>query len=332
MKTAIVYHANCNDGLAAAMVATDELNKNNSIKDPIKIDYFEFNYNDCPISFINKAKEKEYDKIYILDFSFDVPDLKLICQCAKGDVVLIDHHEGAIDKLKQFLESNDRPSNLKDILNVEYSGAILTWMYFNQNWVYDNVPLFLKYINDRDLWQWKLPLSREFSAGINTLDRTITEWMEYYVLSVHSEHRDDAVNDPIKQIISFGTPLIKFQDNMIDYCIKNNTIETMLTVEDNGIVLMPTPRGCTPIKMVNAPKPIGSDVCSKLLKSGYKVAIYYEVSEKGVKVGVRSSKDSGFNCNTFCQYFNGGGHENSAGFRVQSVNELVMLIDGFVPN
>ena len=46
------------------------------------------------------------------------------------------------------------------------SGAGMAWDFFHPM---IPRPLFIDYIEDRDLWQWKLPYSREFSAGLKMI-------------------------------------------------------------------------------------------------------------------------------------------------------------------
>ena len=49
------------------------------------------------------------------------------------------------------------------------SGARLAWEYFHPERA---APQLVDYIEDRDLWRWQVPRSKEFSAGLNTMPMT----------------------------------------------------------------------------------------------------------------------------------------------------------------
>ena len=52
-------------------------------------------------------------------------------------------------------------------------GATLTWDYFYPN---KEVPLFVKYIEDRDIWLNKLPYFKEVFLGITMLQKKLELW------------------------------------------------------------------------------------------------------------------------------------------------------------
>ena len=54
---------------------------------------------------------------------------------------------------------HDIPNTLFDM---NHSGARLSWDFFHPGKL---PPKFINYIEDRDLWKWELPSSKEFSAA-----------------------------------------------------------------------------------------------------------------------------------------------------------------------
>ena len=60
--------------------------------------------------------------------------------------------------------------------DLKKSGAVLAW-----EWAHDHpVPWILEYIQDKDLWTWALPLSREINAAIAevTRQKPVAYWVE----------------------------------------------------------------------------------------------------------------------------------------------------------
>ena len=49
------------------------------------------------------------------------------------------------------------------------SGCRITWDYFYN----EECPLFIRMIEDRDIWKWLIPKSREFTAGLSTVCSSI---------------------------------------------------------------------------------------------------------------------------------------------------------------
>lgn len=105
-----------------------------------------------PIEEINKE-----DKVFILDFSVD-PEVMLSISLITSDIVWIDHHISAIEKLEGF-------SDLDGLRSVGTSGCELTWLYCLQGKTGHNVEIdeedrdqcesYVKLIGDRDVWDFK---------------------------------------------------------------------------------------------------------------------------------------------------------------------------------
>jgi hypothetical protein len=148
MKTALViYHDNCADGFTAAWAAWRQLGED--------AEYLPANYGDPP-------PEVDGREVYILDFSYPRAVLMAMKQRATYLHVL-DHHRTAAEDLK------DLPFATFDM---KRSGAGLAWSYFHQGepgWL-------VQYVEDRDLWRFALPDSKEANAWIGVAPRTFTRW------------------------------------------------------------------------------------------------------------------------------------------------------------
>jgi hypothetical protein len=135
----VFYHGECPDGFSAAWAAWKKLGD--------AAQYVALTHRSKPFDGLT-GKE-----IYFLDFSYEAPVLeKLVAN--NISVTVIDHHASMVDDIKhasKFVYDND------------HSGAVLAWNYFHPE---TKPPVFLKYIEDRDLWSWKLDKSPELTASI----------------------------------------------------------------------------------------------------------------------------------------------------------------------
>jgi len=142
----VLFHYPCQDGLSSGWIVNyfhKSYDKNIDIY-PIK--------HGSPYDY-SRLKNK---KIIFCDYSPSkevLDELELICD----EIKILDHHITALDALK------DKPYAIFDM---EKSGAGLTWEYF---YPLIEMPLFIQMVQDRDLWKWNIPDSKDFTAGLFTL-------------------------------------------------------------------------------------------------------------------------------------------------------------------
>lgn len=139
MSKYVLYHADCNDGMGAAYAAW--------LKFGDYAKYLPVQYN-RPLPEIAGGSD-----VFILDFSYKRDILESLRQVSNSLLVL-DHHKTARD----------------DLIGLDYatfdmnkSGAMLAWEYFHPD---KEVPNLIKLIQDRDLWIFGLPGSREVAAAL----------------------------------------------------------------------------------------------------------------------------------------------------------------------
>jgi len=137
VKHIVLYHADCSDGFGAAWAAWKHLGNDAS--------YMPMEYGTAPPSLHRNVH------VYILDFTFPrdvIGDMHDHCK----ELVIIDHHGTTAKELEglPYVVFDERKS-----------GAVLAWEYFHPS---APIPELLRYIMDRDLWQFRLPQSREVFA------------------------------------------------------------------------------------------------------------------------------------------------------------------------
>lgn len=223
------------------------------------------------------------DELIMLDFSVKAAVMREICQQVSR-VLVIDHHKTAKVEL-------DRCTDLKNmslIYDVKKSGAVLSWEYFHSD---KEVPLILYYIQDRDLWNWKMEKSHEVNAFLSHQGFGNPEWLRKLISSFD-----------LRSILA-ESELILDTQRKIYLSICHNAMEDKL---DNY-----------PILSVNSPvfqSEIGDYLNKKILSENLPqkfVLIWWE--HKGQRiVCLRSQGD--FDVSEIAKSYGGGGHKNAAGF------------------
>lgn len=157
MRPLVIYHANCMDGAGAAFAAW--------LKFGDEAEYRPASYGD-PAPTDEEVRGRD---VYVLDFSYPRAELERIADAVelippgvvthKGRLVVLDHHKTA----QENCEGLDFCT-----FDMGMSGAALAWEHFHVpsgRHTYTLNPLFA-YIQDRDLWRWDIPDSREISAAL----------------------------------------------------------------------------------------------------------------------------------------------------------------------
>lgn len=228
--------------------------------------------------------------IYIVDFSFKRDVLSGLCDKA-NKVVVLDHHESAQKELEGL---DDLYSNLTVVFDMARSGAVITWEYFHQV----PVPPLLANIQDRDLWQFRIPDSKHVNAALMSYPYEFELWDQFA-----------NCNDHLKTLIIEGRAINRFRDKMIETYKKK--------------VIFGKIAGFT-VPIVSCPNVITSELLSELA-IGHPFAASY--SDKGDKRGwsLRSTKE-GENVASIAAAFGGGGHPNAAGFGVSITGQTFEVL------
>jgi oligoribonuclease NrnB/cAMP/cGMP phosphodiesterase (DHH superfamily) len=116
---------------------------------------------------INTIKEGEL--VYFVDFSIEPDVMKTLYENVTSNIIWIDHHVTAIAKYKDF------PYSIRGIRNTSYAGCVLTYLFMsgfvNCDENFNDVPAFIRYVGDRDIWSWMYgDTTRFFCSGVELED------------------------------------------------------------------------------------------------------------------------------------------------------------------
>lgn len=263
----IIYHGNCLDGYGAAYAAWRHFGEEGSEL--------------YPASHGDKLPENLAGRtVYFVDFSVKRAPMIEICKQA-DEVIVIDHHISAYEDL-EGLENEINNLTLK--FDMEHSGAVLTWKYFHPQ---TEVPHILYLVEDRDIWRWSYPISKEVTAVMMTYPFEMKLWQRWC-------EEPDAVDNLHKE----GETIERYRRQMIERYKKKSFM-----IEISGYK----------VPAVNAPSEIVSELVGEL-SEGHPFAASFSEKEKSRSWSLRSHGKHGEDVAHIASLFGGGGHRNAAGF------------------
>lgn len=274
-KIVVIYHDQCRDGFGAAYAAWKKFGDNASY---------------IPRKTQDPVPEGLEDKvIYIVDYSYKKPDLEALRKKNKS-VVVIDHHESAKEAVSSFKEN---------VFDMEHSGAVLAWQYFHPKTA---VPKLLLYVEDHDLWRFKMEFNREFGAALGEYNQDFETWDQ---LNSNLEDRDH-----FSKFISIGSTIAGFEDKLVQKLI---AFREKVLFEGNKIYA------------VNCSRIYRSIVAHELSnlngkEGGIEMAIVYYRYDGKVHCSLRSNGD--VDVRTMAEKYGGGGHKNASSIRVDRFEDL----------
>ncbi|MFW9894038.1 MAG: phosphoesterase [Candidatus Thorarchaeota archaeon] len=268
----VIYHANCYDGFGAAWAARSFLDK---LDKRIEAKYLSAQYGAPP------PEVPSGEQVYLVDFSY--PRSTLIEMRRKNPVYVIDHHKTA----KEALEG------LEDCtFDMAKSGAVLTWEHFFPE---KKVPKLLLYIQDRDLWKFELPDSKEFHAYLRSVGFDFKEW-DILASDLECEQCFD-------NCILEGRAILRHQDKMVSMMCSQARLSEV---------------GGYRVPVTNATaywSEVGEELCKQFPDAPFS-ASYFDRADMKRQWSLRSR--SGFDVSAVAKKFGGGGHQQSAGFETDT--------------
>ncbi len=278
----VIYHNPCVDGTAAAMIAWHYMRTNFPDREIV---FYPTNYGRLPPDVTGR-------NVIILDFSFKKPDLDVMISQA-NKLLIIDHHKTAQEDLKEVPDEHK-------IFDMSRSGAYLTWQWFYPD---EDVPLFIQYVSDRDIWTKQMEFGDEFAAWSHTLP------ME---MEVYEEYLD---NDKLNFMIETkGKPFLELTEYQIDQVCPKATVKFM---EHRGMFFFVAYLNTTVHR---------SDIGNKIFQwcKWADFSATYAINDRWNSTGFSlRSEDCRMDVSAVAKKFGGGGHRNAAGMGVNLVTNVL---------
>ena len=229
-------------------------------------------------------EEHEGDYVVFADIAPPNEAMRGLAELA-GQLTVLDHHVSSQSRY----ESEPSLGRLVDdlghhvLFDLGHSGAVLAWEHFHPD---APTPEILRYVEDQDLWHWKLPFSREVNAAISSHPLNFDVW-------------DQIADTPVEQLAEEGTPLVRAQRVEVERALRH---------------AHPLSIGRHRIEAVNAitqRSHIGHELATRARYQNPCGAVYRVTGDR-IDVSIYSIGD--FDVATLAAERGGGGHRNAAGF------------------
>ena len=269
-KTVLLYHAGCPDGFGAAWAFWRKYGDS--------MDYI-------PVSHGTKPPNVEGRDVFIADFCYKRP-VMIQMKADANSLVVLDHHKSSQEECGDLEFCS---------FDMNHSGAFLAWDYLFSG---DNVPLLIRYVEDRDLWKWNLDSTEEVLSAVDSFERTFENWD-----MLHS-YLDAEDSTRWKRVRTMGEGILQYKKNLIKSLMRN-AYQTKIMGK-----LVP---------IINIPF-FQSEIAAELaLTADYAAAYYFD--GEAYKFSLRS-KEGGDDVSLIAAEFGGGGHKNASGFLIKSLSQL----------
>ena len=249
----VLYHAECTDGFGAAWAIWKRFPNARFV--PVKHGY-------------PPPSDLKDHRVVIVDFTYARPILETMAAETK-ELLVLDHHITAEKALEGL------PFAYFDQAK---SGAVLSW-----EWAHGSAaPWLLQYIQDKDLWTWALPGSREINAALASYPFDFNLWDRFSQAPMEQE----------------GRAILRYEHELVGKLVA----ETVM-VEFQGVVV-PSVQSAV----------LTSQIGERLSPYHPFCLIWHD--RDGRRYFSMRSRADGTDVGTIAASFGGGGHAHAAGFSV----------------
>ncbi|HEU4684274.1 MAG TPA: phosphohydrolase [Nitrospira sp.] len=249
----VLYHAECADGFGAAWALWRRFPSARYV--PVK------HGNPPPDSLRG-------ERVVIVDFSYGRQQLEALA----GDtasLLVLDHHITAEKALAGLPYA---------YFDQKQSGAVLAW-----EWAHEQpAPWLLEYIQDKDLWNWALPGSREINAAIASYPFDFEVWNRFSQKELEQE----------------GRAILRYEQEIV-----SKLSAQAVLVEFQGVTVPSVQSGV-----------LTSQIGERLSADHPFCIIWHD--RDGRRYYSMRSREDGTDVGAIAASFGGGGHVHAAGFSV----------------
>lgn len=260
-NTLCIYHGNCADGFTGAWVVRRALGD---------AEFFPGVYTTPPPP---DVADKD---VVLVDFSYKRPIMEQIIASARS-VLVLDHHKTAAEDL------HDLPG-AEVVFDMGRAGSRIAWDYY---FPHEAPPPVLLHVEDRDLWRFSLPRTREIQANIFSYPYDFAIW---------------------DRLMASDPAVLAVEGEAIERKHFKDIAELLGVVQRRMVI------GGVNVPVANLPYTLVSDAAHKMAQGEPFAGCYWD-TPKGRVFGLRSS-DNGMDVSEIAKRYGGGGHRNAAGFTV----------------
>lgn len=278
----ILYHSACFDGFCAAWLFHQAFPEAELIA----------------VQYGQAAPNVKGRTVYIVDFCYPLDVLIQIAENAFS-LTILDHHKTAqsdLISLRNWASWSEEGPRI--VFDLGKSGARLAWEFlyhsdlltgklehFYSRYDLAHAPWLVDYTEDRDLWRWQLPHSKEINAALRSYPFDFALWDELYK------------EEPTQRLLQEGEAILRAEKQMVDFHVglaKPVTLAGHEGLAVNATVLF-------------------SEIGHELAKKASFGATYL-IRADGKKLWSLRSTEAGVDVSEIARGLGGGGHKHAAGF------------------
>ncbi|NQZ07674.1 MAG: hypothetical protein HRT35_10980 [Algicola sp.] len=224
------------------------------------------------------------EDVLIVDFCY--PRDILLNMKAKS-VLILDHH---ISAQKDLADPFPPHCNITAYFDMTRSGAMICWQHFFPD---SDVPLLIKYVQDRDIWINDYPQSAYLTYGLSVFSEQFRDWRALI---------EDT--DKLQEAVNAGESIFTFIHQQSQRIVASRKRQNI---------------GGFDVPVINAPGFMASDILHIVLiedPSAPFVASYSDILDQGVRSYSLRSEDHREDVSLIAKKYGGGGHRNASGFSI----------------
>lgn len=275
-KVLCIYHGNCADGFGAAWAVRAALGE--------AVEFHGGAYQQVPPDVTGR-------RVVMVDFSYKRPVLEQMAGEAQS-ILILDHHKSAAEDLVDLPEPPDDLPDLRGWLpesgvyarfDMGRSGARLAWDHFHVA----PPPRLIEHIEDRDLWRFALPGTREIQANLFSYPYDFAVW-------------DALMTADVADLRAGGEAIERKHHKDIAELVQATKRRMVIGGHD--------------VPVASLPYTVASDAGHLMAQGEPFAACYWDTRSQRV-FSLRST-DAGVDVSAVATQYGGGGHRNAAGFAV----------------
>lgn len=226
-------------------------------------------------------------------------------------VVILDHHKSSEQMIQNYQSVLLTIPNLYIEFDMNRSGCQMSWDYFFDS---QPRPFFIDYMGDRDLWTWKLPLSREINTAL---------WELGYIDSYNLDKLTGLLEnseEKLKYLQSVGSVLESINKKEVDVGC-SNAIEAKINWQEKTYRIWLGGNVNPAIR-----SDFGNVLCSKPFKDGtlpdFSASWQYDPKSDEWWISLRGVPTRSPDLSVLTSSYGGGGHPMASGFTIRSPKGL----------
>lgn len=311
----VVYHRSCMDGAAAALAAW--------LRFGDEAEYRPASYGD-PAPTDDEVRGRD---VYVLDFSYPRAELVRIAAACDSEPLL----EAPLGRLRVIDHHKTAQSDLAGLpfctFDMDKSGAVLAWEHFTDGGGILHTPELFRYVQDRDLWRWELPHSKEVSAAL-AVSGALQDFRALQPL-LDWHHTGNGRMTLFNAAVQDGAAILRAERQMVERAVATaEEVELSHLVDAAGGNRYRACYSALAVSTMSLQSEIGEALALESARRGRDAVgvIYYKDGPSGKwRVGLRSrdgyqglgsqeGRPPAPDVSAIAKSFDGGGHRQAAGF------------------